>query len=619
VAEAVRTNGSGPDTQWSVGTVLKVSSTAALFHFTGYPSDWDRWIPLERAAALIRMQGNRSSDPPSIGPEAEDGTTCICKTSWPHASTVACDDCDRWYHMDCVGVTKALVGSWTRSDVRYQCPLCVPPFGLAAKDRRQKPKANGEPSRKRAEDPAGEGAKQRKKKRGDLPRSPAKDAGAKEKGKGKARPGPPPDLKIETCRACLFGSHSAHTCGVRGYSGNEALTILGNPPSRAPSVATVGSAALPVPQAVIKKLMSKVIPSTPSKKKAAQAKAKPSKVSPPKQNGVGHALATPTSGGKGKAPRSNGVEAGAAAASTAAPSKPGRQKKREQCTVCKKTFASASQLKFHLSEHNELSEETAITEKMLRAGRGPDRGLNEKNANRKLVLVATPLAVRYGSGYPFKVKSVEQCAEIKQLIEDIPVKRGQHVTPVRIPFVYTNVKPEEGGEEGRAYQLNEAAVQKVLLNASVIQLLESASNGGLGQMGVDYKIDSVHHLHQTHSSWFERHIDKHSQGSLDFAIICMLAVENLEDDSEEATGCGVELFPWAQVHDESLNLVQGGSVGNSIILKIERAGEGAVFPGRWLYHRSFHSDLVGIRGILHKVVFFGYFLQSVVVPVAPLI
>lgn len=104
---------------------------------------------------------------------------------------------------------------------------------------------------------------------------------------------------------------------------------------------------------------------------------------------------------------------------------------------------------------------------------------------------------------------------------------------------------------------------------------------------------------------------------------------------------------------------------SSIVLKIERPGDCAVFPGRWLYHRSVHSDLVNIHSILHKVrpqhifvslpltissrttlsflslafsatsamfsladfivalplqvVFFGYFLQSVVVPVAPLI
>lgn len=101
------------------------------------------------------------------------------------------------------------------------------------------------------------------------------------------------------------------------------------------------------------------------------------------------------------------------------------------------------------------------------------------------------------------------------------------MTPKRVPFVYTNVKPEDGGEEGRAFQLNDAAIGQLLENEAVLEMLNAAGNGGLGRMGIDYKIDSVHHLRQTHSSWFERHIDTHSSGSLDFAIICMLDVENL--------------------------------------------------------------------------------------------
>lgn len=105
--------------------------------------------------------------------------------------------------------------------------------------------------------------------------------------------------------------------------------------------------------------------------------------------------------------------------------------------------------------------------------------------------------------------------------------RGADTSPKRVPFVYTNVKPEEGGEEGRAYQLNETALQQVLANQHVRDLLSAAAGGGLGRMGVDYKIDSIHHLHQTHSSWFERHIDKHASGSLDFAIICMVGVDKL--------------------------------------------------------------------------------------------
>ena len=73
-------------------------------------------------------------------------------------------------------------------------------------------------------------------------------------------------------------------------------------------------------------------------------------------------------------------------------------------------------------EHTEIGDETALSEKMMRAGRGPDRGLNQKNANRKVVLVATPLAVRYGCGYSFHVKDQAEFAEIKDFIESIPVR-----------------------------------------------------------------------------------------------------------------------------------------------------------------------------------------------------
>lgn len=108
-----------------------------------------------------------------------------------------------------------------------------------------------------------------------------------------------------------------------------------------------------------------------------------------------------------------------------------------------------------IQEHIELSEESALCEKMLRAGRGPDRGLNQQNSNRKLVLVvsvtiprwfflrwpkecasihlyfdalvcvpvqANPLAVRYGSGYTYRVKEDQHCEQIKELIESIPVR-----------------------------------------------------------------------------------------------------------------------------------------------------------------------------------------------------
>lgn len=46
-------------------------------------------------------------------------------------------------------------------------------------------------------------------------------------------------------------------------------------------------------------------------------------------------------------------------------------------------------------------------------------------------LQATPLAVRYGAGYPFQVKQQETWVEIKKLIEKIPVRplKNHHTHP----------------------------------------------------------------------------------------------------------------------------------------------------------------------------------------------
>ena len=50
-----------------------------------------------------------------------------------------------------------------------------------------------------------------------------------------------------------------------------------------------------------------------------------------------------------------------------------------------------------------------------------------------------------------------------------------------------------------------------------------------------------------------------------------------------------------------MNLVKGQPLGDPVTLYMQKPGDCAVFPGRWVYHRSIHTNTVGIRGVLHKV------------------
>jgi hypothetical protein len=201
-------------------------------------------------------------------------------------------------------------GGSCRDHRRYQCPMCTPPFGLAMKG--SPPQTQCVDGKKRRVSGQIESGKKKKKQREDPPQSPPPKVKAESTGTA----GPPAESSSEVCRACVFGSHSAHKCGIRGYSGNEALTVTGNPPSRAPSTVVLPPTVKPprVPS-VVKKSPASRPPDRPTKLARVQS---------PSKSGEAGAAAEPTKG------------------------KPGRTKKREACTFCKKTFASGSQLKFHL-------------------------------------------------------------------------------------------------------------------------------------------------------------------------------------------------------------------------------------------------------------------------------
>ena len=50
-----------------------------------------------------------------------------------------------------------------------------------------------------------------------------------------------------------------------------------------------------------------------------------------------------------------------------------------------------------------------------------------------------------------------------------------------------------------------------------------------------------------------------------------------------------------------MNVITGGGMGDPVRMLVQRPGDCCIFPGRWIYHKSVHTDVVGIRGILHKV------------------
>jgi hypothetical protein len=113
-------------------------------------------------------------------------------------------------------------------------------------------------------------------------------------------------------------------------------------------------------------------------------------------------------------------------------------------------------------------------------------------------------------------------------LKTLPKNTGNNAVPGRKSFVYTNVKAQEGGEEGSAYHLNSEAIETFLGLSSTNNLISHAAGAAnLGKLNVDFKIDSIDYLRQTHSSWFDRHVDSHANGSLVFAIIALPTMEGL--------------------------------------------------------------------------------------------
>ena len=46
---------------------------------------------------------------------------CICRKPYDHRAMIACDQCDEWYHFDCINLSSA--------PKIYICPACKPQTG----------------------------------------------------------------------------------------------------------------------------------------------------------------------------------------------------------------------------------------------------------------------------------------------------------------------------------------------------------------------------------------------------------------------------------------------------------------------------------------------------------
>ena len=79
---------------------------------------------------------------------------------------------------------------------------------------------------------------------------------------------------------------------------------------------------------------------------------------------------------------------------------------------------------------------------------GSDRGLNKKQENRQLVLVAAPLAAVNGCGRTIQFTRTEELEEIKDRLQELPLLPMHADLPAKTSFVYTNVKAVDGGQEG---------------------------------------------------------------------------------------------------------------------------------------------------------------------------
>lgn len=242
--------------------------------------------------------------------------------------------------------------------------MCASPFGMATRSPKGSKPAGSDP-KKRPMDTAALDGKRKKKREEGAASAPRPKARAKAALKLPLPKGVTPS---EICRACAFGAHSAHSCGVRGYSGNEALQVTGNPPSRAPSVAALPIEARPIVPSVIK-----TPPSRPPVKTAPPAKG------PPKAKH--HSGKAPQSLAGSMTQSMNG-QFGEAASADPGKGKPGRQKKRMTCDYCPKTFLSESQLKFHMQVRQPPSPTCRESECALERWAWEGRWLLERPASR---------------------------------------------------------------------------------------------------------------------------------------------------------------------------------------------------------------------------------------------
>ena len=77
-----------------------------------------------RTLTLRRASHARHSNLPSEGSgSGEDGDSCVCEGKTKDRGLVQCDDCERWYHLRCIGITD--VGELGGPNDPWYCPSCM--------------------------------------------------------------------------------------------------------------------------------------------------------------------------------------------------------------------------------------------------------------------------------------------------------------------------------------------------------------------------------------------------------------------------------------------------------------------------------------------------------------